>query len=43
MGSDKKKMAEKLHFILPVKIGEVVDCINPDVKLLMEVISELRS
>lgn len=42
MMSDKKKMRDKLYFILPVRPGEVKDLVNPDPRLLGDAISALR-
>ncbi len=39
--SDKKRLGAKLHFILPVRPGEVLDYANPDRDLLARVLSEL--
>jgi 3-dehydroquinate synthase len=42
MFADKKIKRNKLHFILPKKIGEVTECVIDDEKLIKKVISELN-
>jgi 3-dehydroquinate synthase len=42
MFADKKIKKNKLHFILPKKIGEVIECAIDDEKLIKKVISELN-
>jgi len=43
METDKKSIGEKLHFILPVRIGEVVDHDSLDRRALLRVLAELQS
>jgi len=42
MKSDKKKMGEQLHFILPVGIGEVMDHPHVDLKDLRQVLTLMQ-
>ncbi len=42
LGSDKKRLGSNLHFILPVRFGEVADVVNPDMGLLKDALTELR-
>jgi 3-dehydroquinate synthase len=39
--TDKKRLQETLHFILPVKIGKVIDYENPDMECLKKVLDEV--
>jgi 3-dehydroquinate synthetase len=39
--SDKKHLRGKLHFILPVGIGEVMDCDNLDLEQLKQALASL--
>jgi 3-dehydroquinate synthase len=41
--SDKKRMEQKLHFILPMWIGGVTEVVSPDERVLMAVMEELIS
>lgn len=43
LDADKKRIGAKLHFILPVRIGEVVDHDGLDRRVLRRVLEELRS
>jgi len=43
MFADKKIKKNKLHFILPKKIGEVIECAIDDEKLIKKVLSELNN
>lgn len=40
--TDKKRVQGTLHFILPVGIGEVMDCDDLDLEQLKQVLAELR-
>jgi len=40
--TDKKRMKGTLHFILPVGIGEVMDCDDLDLEDLKQVLADLR-
>ncbi len=42
MQADKKRVAGDLHFILPVRIGETRECVNPDPAVLLRALDELR-
>jgi 3-dehydroquinate synthase len=42
MIADKKRVAGDLHFILPVRIGETRECVNPDPGLLRRILEELN-
>lgn len=42
MQADKKRVAGDLHFILPVRIGETRECVNPDSAVLLRVLGDLR-
>lgn len=43
MQADKKRVAGDLHFILPVRIGETRECVNPDPGLLRRVLDALSA
>lgn len=40
--TDKKRMGKTLHFILPLRIGEVMDCDDLDMRELEEVLNALK-
>lgn len=42
MRADKKRVAGDLHFILPVRIGETRECVNPDPGLLGRVLEAMQ-
>jgi 3-dehydroquinate synthase len=42
MRADKKRVAGDLHFILPVRIGETRECVNPDPGLLERVLESMH-
>ncbi|MCU0588653.1 MAG: 3-dehydroquinate synthase [Syntrophobacteraceae bacterium] len=41
LGADKKRVSGALHFVLPVRIGETVEVIDPDLKDLRKVLESL--
>lgn len=41
MFHDKKVKGSKLHFVLPKKIGEVVECVIEDEELIKKVLADL--
>lgn len=43
LSADKKKVSGSLHFILPVRIGETVEVINPDLHELERVLRSLAA